>query len=187
MSKNKLLIALIGVHLAGAALAQTTPMTISEWTLMQAQLKRTEQANKLREEQKKGADAPVPVAVAHTCDEDLQMVAVYGMGHNLRADFLYKGATVTLSPGGEGEMGGWSVKELTSTRALMVKRGRNAKSAKMCPLYLSAASHDFSTPIVPMSTGSEVQVPPIAPVSTLSAVQGGAGVSQKAVVVGTAK
>ena len=180
MSKNKLLIALIGVHLASAALAQTTPMTIQEWTLMQAQLKRAEQANKLRDEQRKGADTPVPVAVARACDEDLQMVAVYGIGHNLRDDFMYKGATVTLSPGGEGEMGGWSVKELTPTRATMVKRGRKA-----CPIYLSAASHDFSAPIVPMSSTSDVQVPPIAPVSTSTAVQ--AGAVQKSAVAGTAK
>lgn len=187
MSKNKLLIALIGVHLAGAALAQTTPMTIQEWTLMQAQLKRAEQANKLRDEQKKGADAPVPVAVAHSCDEDLQMIAVYGMGRNLRADFVYKGATVTLSPGGEGEMGGWSVRELTPTRATMVKRGRNAKSAKTCPLYLSAASHDFSAPIVPMTSASDVQVPPITPVSTSSTSTAQAGAVQKPAVAGTAK
>jgi hypothetical protein len=185
MSKNKLLIALIGVHLASAALAQTTPMTIQEWTLMQAQLKRAEQANKLRDEQKKGADAPVPVAVARACDEDLQMVAVYGIGRNLRADFMYKGATVTLSPGGEGEMGGWSVKELTPTRAMMVKRGRNAKSAKTCPLYLSAVSHDFSAPVVPLSSSSDVQVPPISPVATPAPIQ--AGAAQKANAAGAAK
>lgn len=187
MSRNKLLIALIGVHLAGGALAQTTPMTIQEWTLMQAQLKRAEQANKLRDEQKKGVDAPAPVVVANTCDMNLQMVAVYGMGHNLRADFMYKGATVTLSPGGEGDMDGWSVKELTPTRATMVKRGRNAKAARPCPLYLSAASRDFSAPIVPLTSASDVQVPPITPVSTSTASAAQAGAMQKGAVAGTAK
>ena len=187
MSKSKLLIVLVGVQLAGFALAQTTPMTIQEWTLTQAQIKRAEQANKLRDEQKKGADAPVPVAVARSCDEDLQMIAVYGMGRNLRADFMYKGATVTLSPGGEGEMGGWSVKELTPTRATMVKHGRNAKSAKTCPLYLSAASHDFSAPVMPMASASDVQVPPIAPVSNVSASGAQTGAVQKTALPGNAK
>lgn len=181
MSKNKLLTALIGVLMTGAAMAQSsTPLTLQEWTLMQGDLKRAEHANKLREEQKKGAEGPAPVVIAHTCDEDLRMSAVYGMGRNLRADFIYRGATVTLSPGGEADMGGWFVKELTPTRALMVKRSRGAKAVKTCPIYLSAGARDFTVPVVPMAGASDVQVqvPPITPV---------AGAVQKPVALGGVK
>lgn len=185
MSKNKLLIALVSTLLGGAAIAQSSaPLTIEEWTLMQGDLKRVEHANKLREEQKKGADGPAPFAVvAHTCDEDLQMSAVYGMGRNLRADFVYRGATVTLAPGGEADMGGWSVKELTPTRALMVKHGKSSKAAKTCPIYLSAGARDFTVPVVAPVTSSsdvQVQVPPITPV-------GSAAAGQKSVALGGAK
>jgi hypothetical protein len=180
MSKNELLLAMIGVLLTSAAAAQSsTPLTIQEWTLMQGDLKRAEHANKLREEQKKGAEGPAPVVVAHTCDEDLQMSAVYGMGSNLRADFIYRGATVTLSPGGEADMGGWFVKELTATRALMIKRNRGAKAVKTCPIYLSAGARDFTAPVLPISASDvQVQVPPISPA---------AGVAQKPALLGGIK
>lgn len=180
MSKNKLLITLVGFLMTGTALAQSsTPLTIQEWTLMQGELKRAEHVNKLREEQKKGAEGPAPVVIAHTCDEDLQMTAVYGMGRNLRADFIYRGATVTLSPGGEADMGGWFVKELTPTRALMVKRSRGAKSVKTCPIYLSAGARDFTAPVLPITASDvQVQVPPISPA---------AGVPQKPALLGGVK
>jgi hypothetical protein len=175
MSKTKLLIALLGVHLASGALAQSTPLTIQEWTLMQGDLKRAEHANKMREERKRGAEGPAPVVVDRTCDDDLQMSAVYGMGRNLRADFIYRGATVTLSPGGQADMGGWYVKDLTPTRALMVKRGKNAKDVKSCPLYLSAGTRDFTVPVVPVVSASNIpaQVPPISAVAPVNGGQPG--------------
>jgi hypothetical protein len=173
MSKNKLIMALLGAFVTASVMAQTSPLTIEEWTLMQGELKRAEHANKLREELKKGATGPAPILLDKTCDEDLQMSAVYGMGRNLRADFIYRGATVTLSPGGEADMGGWFVKELTPTRALMVKRTKGAKSVKTCPLYLSAGTRDFTAPVVPAIRASEVQVqvPPISPVAAPAPVR----------------
>lgn len=172
MSKNKFLIMLLGALVTAPVMAQTSPLTIEEWTLMQGELKRAEHANKLREELKKGATGPAPILLDKTCDEDLQMSAVYGMGRNLRADFIYRGATVTLSPGGEADMGGWFVKDLTPTRALMVRRTKGAKSVKTCPLYLSAGSRDFSAPVVPVVRASDVQmqVPPISPVAASAPV-----------------
>jgi len=193
MSKNKLLIVLIGTVLGGPALAQSsTPLTIQEWTVMQGNLKRAEYANKLREEQKKGVEglAPIPIVVDRSCDEDLQMSAVYGMGRNLRADFIYKGATVTLSPNGEADMGGWSVRELTPTRATMVRKIKGSKSVKTCSLYLSAGSRDYSTPVVPLTSASDnhVQVPPISPAATQpQAASGSTGAGQKPALVGSAK
>lgn len=183
MSKNKLIIALFSAQLAGAVMAQTSPLTIQEWTLMQGDLKRAEHANKMREEQKKGAQGPAPAVLEKTCDDDLQMSAVYGMGRNLRADFIYRGATVTLSPGGEADMGGWFVKDLTPTRALMLKRLKGSKSVKTCPLYLSAGSRDFTVPVVPIVRASDVQmqVPPI------SAVAVPTPAAQKPGLLGSAK
>lgn len=177
------MIALLGAHLAGAAIAQSTPLTIQEWTLMQGELKRAEHANKMREERKKGTEGPAPVVVDRTCDDDLQMSAVYGMGRNLRADFIYRGATVTLSPGGEADMGGWFVRELTPTRAVMVKRQPGSKKVKTCPLYLSAGARDFTVPVVPVTgaSGIQPQVPPI------SAVASPAASGQATVAAGAAK
>lgn len=175
MSKTKILIALLGMHLAGAALAQTTPLTVQEWTLQESEIKRAEWANKLREERQKGnpEKANASVLADRTCDDDLQMSAVYGMGRNLRADFIYRGATVTLQPGGDADMGGWSVRELTATRAVMVKRIRTSKgvSVKTCPLYLSAGTRDFTAPVTPLVSSADVQeqVPPIRPIAAPSA------------------
>lgn len=171
MSKTKVLIALLGMHLAGAALAQTTPLTVQEWTLQESEIKRAEWANKLREERQKGnpEKANAPVVADRTCDDDLQMSAVYGMGKNLRADFIYRGATVTLQPGGDADMGGWSVRELTATRAVMVKRTKTAKgvTVKSCPLYLSAGTRDFTAPVTPLVSSGDVQeqMPPIRPIA----------------------
>lgn len=192
MSKTKRITALIGAMLVAPVWAQSSsPLTIQEWTIMQGNLKRAEYANKLREEQKKGADGPVAVVLDRTCDDDLRMSAVYGVGHNLRADFVYRGATVTLSPGGDADMGGWSVKELTPTRALMVKKNKSSKALKTCPLYLSAAARDFSAPIAPLTGAgdSHVRVPPISPVSTLDAASeaGVATSSQKPGLIGGSK
>lgn len=167
MSKTKLMIALLAAHLIGVVQAQT-PMTIQEWSLKQSELKRAEFANKLRETQQKGnPDQAQTVATVRTCDDDLQMSAVYGMGKNLRADFIYRGATVALSPGGDADMGGWFVQELTPTRAIMVKRGKGT-AVKRCPLYLSAGTRDFTAPVTPMTMASDVplQVPPITPVAS---------------------
>jgi hypothetical protein len=179
MSKTKVLIALLGMHLAGAVLAQTTPLTVQEWTLQESEIKRAEWANKLREERQKGNPdkANAPVVADRTCDDDLQMSAVYGMGRNLRADFIYRGATVTLQPGGDADMGGWSVRELSATRAVMVKRTKSRNggvNVKTCPLYLSAGARDFTAPVTPLVNSGEVQeqVPPIRPITAPAAGSG---------------
>jgi hypothetical protein len=197
MSKNKLLIALISAFLASPVLAQSsTPLTIQEWSIMQGNLKRAEYENKLRDERKKGAEGPAPVVVDRSCDEDLQMSAVYGVGRDLRADFIYKGATITLAPGATADMGGWSVKELTGSRALMVRKVKGSKSVKTCSLYRSASTRDYSAPVAPLTGAgdSHVQVPPISPVAVPAAAgaggsagSGAAVAGQKPVVVGSAK
>ena len=185
MSKTKLMTALLSVLLAGAVQAQT-PMTVQEWTLKQSELKRAEFANKLREAQQKGSSDQVQgIAVARTCDDDLQMSAVYGMGKNLRADFIYRGATVTLSPGGDADMGGWFVQELTATRAIMVKRGKG-KSVKRCPLYLSAGTRDFTAPVTPLTVAADVQ-PQVPPISPVAAPASGNGNATKSAAPGGAK
>lgn len=169
------------------AFAQTTgPMTIQEFTNRQAEIRRAEMESKLQETQhKNNPTTPVAAPIARTCDDDLTMYAVYGIGRNLRADFGYRGATITAAPGDQADMGGWTVEELTPTRAIMVKaavtgkrKGKHSEAAaKRCPLYLSAGVRDFAAP--PSSTAptdTAVQVPPISPMSSpvASAAKAGA-------------
>lgn len=159
------------------AFAQSTgPMTIQEFTNRQAEIRRAEMNSKLQEaERKNNPAAPVAAPIARTCDDDLTMYAVYGIGRNLRADFGYRGATITAAPGDHADMGGWTVEELTPTRAIMVKAAaaskrkgkQNVAVAKRCPLYLSSGVRDFAAPpTVPASTDAAVQVPPITPMSS---------------------
>lgn len=186
MSKTKLIFAGLLAAAVSSAFAQSVtqagsgPMTIQEWTNKQAEIKRAELESKLEEARHKGnaASSPVPVAapVARTCDDDLAMYAVYGIGRNLRADFGYRGATITAAAGDHADMGGWTVEELTPSRAIMVRTGSKGKGKSKgsalvrCPLYLSSGVRDFAAPptmpTMQASTDSSLSVPPISPVSS---------------------
>lgn len=168
MSRIKYLIALLltPAFVPPSVQGQVTPLTVQEWSNRQAEIKRAEMDSRLREQRSKlGADqAP---RVARSCDEDLSMFAVYGMGSRLRADFAYRGAVVTLGPGDRTDIGGWFVEELTPTRALMVQRkGKNMVGS--CPVYLSARNRDASPGAVVAAAPADaaaVQVPPIKPLA----------------------
>ena len=100
MSKNKRVAAFLLMICSTGALAQSGPMTIQEWTNRQAEIKRAEQEAKL-EEQRRKTNVSTPVQIARTCDADIAMFAVYGVGEKLWADFGFHGATVTLAAGGQ--------------------------------------------------------------------------------------
>jgi hypothetical protein len=169
-----MIIVLSPAYAQAASETMSGPMTIQEFTNRQADIKRAEMESKLEEARRKGnpssqASPPVTGPVARTCDDDLSMYAVYGIARNLRADFGYRGATITAAAGDHVDMGGWSVEELTATRALMVKR--TGKKVIRCPLYLSAGVREFAAPLpspqprTPSVPESSVEVPPIFPVS----------------------
>lgn len=195
MLRTKLAFAVLAACAAAPAFAQNAaPLTIQEWTNRQAEIKRAEMESKLNEVRNKGTASssgtassapatPVPAAVttARTCDDDLSMSAVYGIGKNLRAEFTYRGAVMTAAPGDHADMGGWMVEELTPTRATMIKnratgkgRGKHAE-LKRCPLYLTGGVRDFAAPPAPAAVAAQVdtsvQVPPISPVPSPAAVK----------------
>jgi hypothetical protein len=150
-------------------------MTVQEFTNRAADIKRAEFDAK-QEELRRGkgtGSAELPAAVARSCGDDLSMIAVYGIGRNLRADFGYRGASITAAAGDRADMGGWAVEELTPTRAVMVKR--QGKKVTRCPVYLAAATRDFSTPPSSPRAASEVapQVPPITPMAAAQPAVGG--------------
>jgi hypothetical protein len=176
MSKTKLSVALLLICAAMSAFAQSNgPMTIQEYTNRQAEIRRAEMESKLLESQRKNHPAvAVAAPIARTCDDDLTMYAVYGIGNSLRADFGYRGATITAAPHDRADMGGWTVEELTPTRAIMVKTAATGKRsgkgkhreaiAKRCPLYLSAGVREFAAPpVAPVAPDTSTQVLPIPP------------------------
>lgn len=176
MSKTKLSLLALLTAANVSAFAQSVsqsgsgPMTIQELTNRQADIQRAKLDSELDEARHKSnpaapASAPVADSSARACDGDLAMYAVYGIGRNLRADFQYKGATITAGPLDHADLGGWVLEELTPTRALMVKR--QGKKLVRCPVYLSAGVREFAAaPSTPAAADSSVQVPPISPITT---------------------
>lgn len=170
MSRNNLstvLAAAILATLQMPAIGQSGPITVQELTNRQADLKRIELDTKLSEARAKITGGNAQTQFARTCDDDLSLYAVYGVGKKLRADFGFHGAVVTLAPGAKIDAGGWYVEELTPTRAMMIKKTNN-KIVAHCPIYLS----NGVKPAVPLATvvagstaASNVMVPPIIPVS----------------------
>lgn len=162
MSKNKSVVAFLLMACSAGAFSQSGPMTIQEWTNRQAEIKRAEQEAKL-EEQRRKTNVSTPVQIARTCDADIAMFAVYGVGERLWADFGYRGATVTLAAGEGRDVGGWYVEELNASRALLVKRAGH-KIVSRCPVYLSTVTQ--SAPSTGTATVSETDVPPIRPLTS---------------------
>src|SRR4051812_28532476 len=127
MSKINVFVSLLLAAVMPSALGQSSPLTVQEWTNLQSEIKRAEARNKL--------NSGVPARIARTCDDELAMYAVFGVGSKLRADFGFRGTTATLAPGENAELGGWYVEELTPSRAVMVKRS-GKKVISRCPVYL---------------------------------------------------
>lgn len=173
MFKNNLSV-VFAVMLASAAsssIAQNSssgqaPITLGEATAHNTEMRRAKWAADLDEMRRKsGGNAPAQIA--KTCDEDLSMYAVYGPSSRLKADFGYRGATITLSAGDKREIGGWSVEELSTTRAVTVKKEKGKVVAR-CPVYLSTIAQPFTPSSVSTSNTAtaNVSVPPIAPAPT---------------------
>ena len=162
MSKNKRIAAFLLTICSTGAIAQSGPMTIQEWTNRQAEIKRAEQEAKL-DEQRRKTNVSAPVQIARTCDADIAMFAVYGVGEKLWADFGFRGATVTLAAGEGRDVGGWYVDDLTPSRAMLVKRS-GRKVVARCPIYLSTVTQATQASGTPAA--GETDVPPIKPLST---------------------
>jgi len=159
MLKIKISLALIAVSATFQVFAQTAPMTIQEFGSRQADLKRAKMDADLIEQKKKASPVITAAPLAATCDQYINLLAVYGVEKKLRDDFAFHGATFTLAPGEKSDVGGWHVEELTSSRALMVKRSEG-KITSRCPIYLSNG-YKPSVDIPPIPSNANVQVPPI--------------------------
>lgn len=126
--------------------AQAEPMTVGEATRMQSEIARAELNVRLEETRKKltaALPAPVIVTEQKEADEVLTLLNVYGIGGKLRGDFLFRGAVVTLSPGGKVGAVGWMLESLTPTQAVMVKRDGKVV-VRRSTLYLSGLRTDKS-------------------------------------------
>ena len=122
-------------------------MTVTEVTLKQSEIARAELDSRLSDIRNKNNftnTAPVAVRTAPTladkdADEVLSLVSVYGVGTNLKADFLFRGTVVTLEAGGKTEAAGWRVEKLSQTEAVLV-RVNKGKVIKRNTVYLSSAA-----------------------------------------------
>lgn len=149
---NKLLLAFVAMTLTGSALAGAT---ISELSNLNSQLKLQELQNKLDEAKTKHtpaipgpagglppltpsaataaapAVAPAPVApLAGVAGEteDIRLMAIYGVGSDLKAEVLYNGNTFTLTQGaGNTRLGSWTVRSITPYRLILTKPAKRVK------------------------------------------------------------
>lgn len=143
MLANKITLALILAGLAGGASAAA--LTVGEATQMQSEITRAELNVRLEETKKKlGSAMPAPPAVvaeAKEADELLSLISVYGVGKNLKADFLFRGAIVTLAVGGAVGAVGWTLESLTPTQAVLVKKDGKVVTRRST-LYLTGMRTD---------------------------------------------
>lgn len=165
MSKNKVLMLFTAIGFAIPVSAQM--MTVTEATLKQSEIARAEFDARLEDARGKSNSAgKAPLHVERTptklVDQDaeglLSLISVYGVGHKLKADFLFRGAVVTLEAGGNNEAAGWRVEKLTQTDAVLV-RMENNKVTKRNTVYLSPASNINPSPAPSVLPSSNLQVP----------------------------
>lgn len=143
---NKLIIA--SIFMAWGSCAFAGP-TISEISSLNAELKMQDLQNKLDDARNKkgGADAsnlpPVPavgaaggpavpavsaLAGASIESEDIKLVAIYGIGQDLKAEVLFNGNSFTVSKqNGNTKLGSWTVSDITPYRLVLSKTGARAK------------------------------------------------------------
>lgn len=155
-NRKGLIFGLFVVGVSPVAMGQM--MTITEATLKQSDIARVELDAKLEEAKKKitgmsgNSLAPVaPVVPAYSekpADEVLSLISVYGVGHKLKADFIFRGAVITLEPGGVTKAAGWGVEKLTATEAVLTKHA-GKQVVKRNTVYLSAVSASNPQPMPP--------------------------------------
>lgn len=175
-----------GFFLASAVIA--TPsiaqlLTVSEATLKQSEIARAELDSRLADiRNKSGAPGGVQASAQSTAqpaarapsiaekdaDEVLSLVSVYGIGTKLKADFLFRGAVITLEAGGATEAAGWRVEKLTKTEAVLVKMAKN-RVIKRSTVYLATelqsatqATRETPLPFPAQTPGLSPGAPPVA-------------------------
>lgn len=124
--------------LACAAIAAHAAPTVEEAANTELELRQLKAEAEIEDvRSKKGsagaAQAPgpvraVPAAVAGSQgeDEDLRLAGVYGLGNELRADILYRGAVITLSKANP-QMGPWKLVGI-EPNAIKLARGKQVRT-----------------------------------------------------------
>lgn len=147
-------------------------MTVTERTLKQSEIARAKMDADLAEARKRAlGETSQPTAAApkitdKNADDVLSLISVYGVGDNLKADFLFQGAIITLEPGGKTKAAGWSVEKLTPTQAVMVKYiGKTVARRESVYLAAAQAAAPLGMP-VPAPTAATVAAAPSLPAAT---------------------
>ena len=130
---------LAAAALACAAVAAHAAPTVEEAANKELELRQLKAEAEIEDvRSKKGsagaaAQAPGPVrtlpaAVAGSQgeDEDLRLAGVYGLGNELRADILYRGAVITLSKANP-QMGPWKLVGI-EPNAIKLARGKQVRT-----------------------------------------------------------
>lgn len=149
LNKKILVMALLAVSASSFA-----GPTLGEIGNINSELKKQELQNKLDEARKKGASigdgsssgtiplppatvsatAPAPVSVlagAAMDSDELKLLAIYGVGKDLKAEVLYNGNTFTLSKDTPNiKLGSWSFSEVTPSRLILTKENANPKKGE---------------------------------------------------------
>ena len=160
-------------------LSSAQVMTVTERTLKQSEIARAKMDADLAEAKKRAlGESSQPTAAApkiteKSADDVLSLISVYGVGKNLKADFLFQGAIITLEPGSKTKAAGWSVESLTPTQAVMVKYiGKTVARRESVYLAAAQAAAPLGTPapapVVAPAAAAPVPALPTATATTAS-------------------
>ena len=128
-------------------LTAAAQMSMGEATARQADIARAEMDLRLATLKKQleqgtlqAPPLPTHVQIAEKDASDMiQLVAVYGIGNELRADFLFQNAPITLTPKSKTSIAGWYLESLSPAQAVLIKRGGKGAEQRSV-LYLSGSS-----------------------------------------------
>lgn len=78
------------------------------------------------------------ISASVQAEDDIRLVAVYGMGNRLRAEIMYNGRMVIVSKGASEQVGSWVLHDISPYKVTLAKAGATKESKR--DVYMSGAS-----------------------------------------------
>lgn len=168
MSGKQIRILAVAALACAAVVAHAAP-TVEEAANKELELRQLKAEAEIEDVRAKKAGAtqapgqphgPVPAAVATSRadeDEDLRLAGVYGLGNELRADILYRGAVITLSKANP-QMGPWKLVAI-EPNAIKLARGKQVRTILVSSTVGQQAGGMTTPGAVPYGPGSLPALP----------------------------
>lgn len=85
-----------------------------------------------------GSAPAAAISSAAQVEDDIRLMAVYGMANRLRAEIMYNGRMVIVSRGVSEQVGPWVLREISPYKVTLAKEGGTKDSKR--DVYMSGAS-----------------------------------------------